>query len=256
MKKLTLISDHKIQLKTIRHIGEGLLQGMVSMHSKKIYHLDIKLENFLITQDGMVYVIDFGYSKELESPMISTSIKCDMTYRAPESLAHGRHLVCARDGTDPKTIYPGKECVEQYNAGLSDGWSVGITLLELILQTHPFSASKAQEFWEYSYQFFATHLDTHFKSEKFRSLETLDPLFCKVVRQLLQVKPEERMPVAEALAKLQAPSAFRFKNEEIGNAFRQLAEIENASTQTDFFKTTRDHNKNEDNNNPSRKHSL
>lgn len=85
------------------------------MHSKHMIHRDIKAENVLITRDGQVKIIDFGWSIKLQP-----NKKCEdyevgsPWWTAPEVIRHKR--------------YDGK----------ADIWSLGITVFELVQREEPF----------------------------------------------------------------------------------------------------------------------
>jgi serine/threonine protein kinase len=80
-KELTL--DEKMA----RTYFHQLIEGLEYLHSQNVYHLDIKLDNLLVSEDFQLKITDFdiSYIKD-EGTITSRGTKC---YRAPE-LARGR----------------------------------------------------------------------------------------------------------------------------------------------------------------------
>ncbi|PFH53797.1 hypothetical protein AMATHDRAFT_54307 [Amanita thiersii Skay4041] len=94
-------------------LGEGVLQGLAYLHSKKTIHRDIKPSNILITLDGVVKLCDFGVSGELVDSLAGTFTGTSM-YMAPERISGHEYTI------------------------RSDVWSMGISLLELAQNRFPF----------------------------------------------------------------------------------------------------------------------
>eukprot|EP00358_Blepharisma_japonicum_P004880 CAMPEP_0202942216 /NCGR_PEP_ID=MMETSP1395-20130829/2377_1 /ASSEMBLY_ACC=CAM_ASM_000871 /TAXON_ID=5961 /ORGANISM="Blepharisma japonicum, Strain Stock R1072" /LENGTH=364 /DNA_ID=CAMNT_0049638201 /DNA_START=640 /DNA_END=1730 /DNA_ORIENTATION=+ len=70
-------------------IMSTLLDCLVFLHSKKIYHRDIKPQNILFTIDGDVKVVDFNVAKFLDMPTVGVtsteeSITGTVIYMSPE----------------------------------------------------------------------------------------------------------------------------------------------------------------------------
>lgn len=65
--------------------------GLKYIHSKSVIHRDIKLENILLDNLGVVKICDFGVSKLLvEGPNEKTSECCGTpAYMAPEVIRTG-----------------------------------------------------------------------------------------------------------------------------------------------------------------------
>lgn len=95
-------------------LAEGVLQGLAYLHSRKTIHRDIKPSNILLTREGIVKLVDFGVSGELDIHSIAGTFTGTSFYMAPERIQ-------------------GKDYTIR-----SDVWSTGITLLELVQNRFPF----------------------------------------------------------------------------------------------------------------------
>nr|XP_019542910.2 membrane-associated tyrosine- and threonine-specific cdc2-inhibitory kinase [Aedes albopictus]XP_019542911.2 membrane-associated tyrosine- and threonine-specific cdc2-inhibitory kinase [Aedes albopictus]XP_019542912.2 membrane-associated tyrosine- and threonine-specific cdc2-inhibitory kinase [Aedes albopictus] len=67
-----------------------LLLGLKSLHDRNLIHLDIKLDNILITDDGVCKLADFGLVFDLSSRNFNHATEGDSRYIAPE-LMEGRY---------------------------------------------------------------------------------------------------------------------------------------------------------------------
>lgn len=70
-------------------IMKGVLLGLIYLHEQLIAHLDLKLENVLLTADGTAKIGDFGRSKRFfdRSTRIDT-LQSTVQYASPERLLH------------------------------------------------------------------------------------------------------------------------------------------------------------------------
>ena len=93
-----------------------ILQGLAYMHSRNIYHRDVKPENVIYNpQTGMVKIIDFGFaciSKERLRVFCGTP-----SYMSPEIVGN-----------------------QAYNGASADIWACGVMLYALLTGTVPFKA--------------------------------------------------------------------------------------------------------------------
>lgn len=78
-----LMKDSDMDITQIRNIIFQTLQGLQYIHSKGLFHRDMKPENLLESQ-GTVKIADFGLAKKLTAPFPYTDYVSTRWYRAPE----------------------------------------------------------------------------------------------------------------------------------------------------------------------------
>ncbi|KAJ1970168.1 serine/threonine protein kinase [Dispira parvispora] len=101
-----------------------LVRGVSYLHSLGIAHRDLKLENCMVTAEGILKVIDFG---------------CAIVFKTPfESEAH---LVTGYTGSDPY-IAPELHLSSPYDPRASDIWSLGIMLFSIVMAKFPWRAAR------------------------------------------------------------------------------------------------------------------
>ncbi len=94
-----------------------LLQLLEHMHSKKIMHRDVKIENMILGPDGLVRLVDFGFARTFptENESMADQLMGTVEYVAPEMI--GRH----------------------WYDGSVDIWASGVTLYVLATGHMPFN---------------------------------------------------------------------------------------------------------------------
>ncbi len=121
----SIIERRTFDVKDCMEVTKQILSGLSEAHSKGILHRDVKPANILVSQEGVVKIVDFGISKNLiadeekltkENHFIGT-----VNYMAPELLR----------GHPPSAS--------------SDLFSVGVVLYELLVGTNPFHAENKME---------------------------------------------------------------------------------------------------------------
>lgn len=179
---LTQCTNQELKQKILIHIAKGLLTGVSSMHQAHIYHLDIKPDNMVIDIQGNVFVIDFGCAVSCVAEM--SGGQGDSRYFSPERLAD--YLKRSRVPDDNSSAFdPAKV----------DAWALGLTLLELAIGRYPFDLIDANERvikWDQKY--------FEMKLGDIPQLKNMQPnTFFSLVKSLLDVNPEKRLSVVEAL---------------------------------------------------------
>ena len=104
-------------------ILEQLLQGLAAAHQRGLVHCDVKPENVLIRNDGLVKVSDFGLARAATAGDASQAtaglLMGTVAYLAPEQVE--RHIA------DPR----------------SDVYSAGVVLFEMLVGRPPFEGESA-----------------------------------------------------------------------------------------------------------------
>lgn len=104
------------EFEAIRFFGK-ILDAVEYMHTQKIAHRDLKLENLMLGEDKVLKIIDFGLSKQYEG-LLSSSCGTPC-YSAPEMLRG-----------------------EQYDGLQIDIWGAGVILFVLVCGYLPFEVIK------------------------------------------------------------------------------------------------------------------
>mmetsp|Transcript_12437 Transcript_12437/g.14252 ORF Transcript_12437/g.14252 Transcript_12437/m.14252 type:complete len:151 (+) Transcript_12437:484-936(+) len=74
----------RLEEQEAKKIFKQIIEGVDYLHSKNICHRDIKLENILITESGVIKILDFGFAVKF-NPNKKLSTYCGTpNYMAPE----------------------------------------------------------------------------------------------------------------------------------------------------------------------------
>ncbi|EJW01940.1 CMGC/CDK/CDK7 protein kinase [Edhazardia aedis USNM 41457] len=94
----TIIKDNSrtIMPKDIKNWMLQILKGLYEMHKRFIVHRDIKPNNILISNTGIIKIADFGLSREIDRDRMTTAV-VTRWYRAPELLLGCKFYTAAVD---------------------------------------------------------------------------------------------------------------------------------------------------------------
>jgi len=150
-------------------VMHGVLQALDYAHRHAIVHRDMKPENVLISDEGMVKVADFGIARLLDDTGVGgTATKTGTTVGTPQYMS-------------PEQVASSKV------DGRSDLYSAGIMFYELVVGQPPFTASDADG----PFTLMAKHVQAPPKPPSvFRP--GLNPELEEVILKSLSKRPEDR----------------------------------------------------------------
>src|SRR6202167_3694010 len=136
-----IISNGAASVQLGLSVGIQIADGLSAAHRLGIFHRDLKPANVMLTDGGVVKILDFGLARRLSA----AEAEFDPSKpRQDASKKQVRPTYTARGGTiaymAPEQFVTGQTSVQ------SDIFAVGVTLYELFSGRHPFVRAEAEEF--------------------------------------------------------------------------------------------------------------
>ena len=136
-----IISEGAANLQLVLSAGIQIADGLSAAHSLGIFHRDLKPANVMLTEGGLIKILDFGLARRLNLEDVEFD---------PSAPAHSRFVpspsatYTARGGTlaymAPEQFVTGQSSVQ------SDIFALGLILYELATGRHPFHRPDAPDF--------------------------------------------------------------------------------------------------------------
>src|SRR5277367_5218321 len=136
----TLVTRGPASIQLVLSVGIQIADGLQAAHTLGIFHRDLKPQNVMLTDGGLVKILDFGLARRLQpeeasfdpgKPGLARDASVAATYTA-------------RGGTirymAPEQFVTGHSSVQ------SDVWALGVILYELTSGRHPFARPDAEDF--------------------------------------------------------------------------------------------------------------
>jgi len=169
-----LISKEPVAEKLARTLFKQMISVIEYLHSQKVAHLDLKLENFLVNHSG-VKLIDFDGCQSLEAKRLPESRLGTVGYRPPEFVKGNYQDLIAAD------IY-----------------SLGIVLFTMVTGTPPYSEIEENKTYRFDQYYEALRKDVakfwrvHEHYRVVEGKECFSKEFKQLIEGMLAEKPQER----------------------------------------------------------------
>lgn len=135
-----LIARGPASLQLVLSVGIQTADGLQAAHALGIFHRDLKPQNVMLSEGGLVKILDFGLARRLGAE----EANFDPARPAAAKAGEMRSTLTARGGTirymAPEQFVTGQSSVQ------SDIWALGVVLYELASGQHPFARLDAEDY--------------------------------------------------------------------------------------------------------------
>jgi len=173
IEQYDVFNDDEVLVRTYFH---QLIEGMDYLHSKEVYHLDIKVENLLLGDDFILKIADFDNSALQKQGKIRS--RGTRFYRAPE-LIHGRPKNLAKADIYSAAIVLFIMKCGGYYPQTEDELYNGVDFADLLKKR------RHEDFWK-------AHCQIQCKPTK-----TYPKYFRKLINEMMDPDPDQRPSVSD-----------------------------------------------------------
>ncbi len=135
-----VIAEGPASVELVLSSGMQISDGLQAAHNLGIFHRDLKPANVMLTDGGLIKILDFGLARQLKREQVDFD---PTTPSVPETAIFPDATYTARGGTiaymAPEQFVTGQSSVR------SDIFALGVLLYELVSGRHPFHKADAQE---------------------------------------------------------------------------------------------------------------
>jgi tetratricopeptide (TPR) repeat protein/TolB-like protein len=189
-----LIARGPASLQLLLSVGIQIADGLQAAHTLGIFHRDLKPQNVMLTDGGLVKILDFGLARRLHPG--DTSFDPSRPVLARDASVAATYT--ARGGTirymAPEQFVTGQSSVQ------SDVWALGVILYELASGRHPFARPDDEDF------------------KAIRAIQFLEPPDLSQI--VPEISPELKSVIASCLEK--TPSARYASAAEVREALKTI----------------------------------
>jgi tetratricopeptide (TPR) repeat protein len=134
-----LIATGPANPQLVLSVGIQIADGLQAAHSLGIFHRDLKPQNVMLTDGGLVKILDFGLARRLTPE----DTRSDPGQLAPAKNTLASSTFTARGGTI-RYMAP-EQFVTGHSSAQSDVWALGVILYELTSGRHPFARLEIED---------------------------------------------------------------------------------------------------------------
>lgn len=154
------LNGKKIKEKYAKNYMRQIKDGLEYLYTKKILHRDLKPQNILVSRRNTLVITDFGFARYFENDVMLQTICGSPLYMAPEILLKKKYTT------------------------ISDLWSVGIILYEMLCGYVPFESKNLVDLLHK-----IKKIDVNYPPD-FNSIHSKEVIL--LLQSLLQKNPSER----------------------------------------------------------------